>query len=112
MLRDGFGPFAGSATGGRDGDGIPATQAKLDPGEIALDSKGNLYIVEERSARIRRVNTSGVIETFAGTGQRGSDGDGGPATKATLSRPRAIVIDRNDVVFSLRETKPFLQTMK
>jgi sugar lactone lactonase YvrE len=90
---------AGTATGGRDGDGIPATQAKLDPGEIALDSKGNLYIVEERNARIRRVNTSGVIETFAGTGQRGSDGDGGLATKATLSRPKAIVIDRDDVVY-------------
>ena len=63
-------------------DGEPATTAYLhDPATIATDDQGNLYISDER-AKIYKVDTSGIITTFAGTGVGGFSGDGGPATDA------------------------------
>lgn len=68
------------------GDGGPATKAHLSgPGAIAFDPAGNLYIWEVTSGRIRKVDTNGIITTFAGTGAAGYSGDGGPATAAQLN---------------------------
>ncbi|MNS21631.1 NHL repeat protein [compost metagenome] len=55
-------------TGGQTGgDGGQAKQAQLSfPRGIAVDGKGNLYINDERSGRIRMVNKDGVITTIAG----------------------------------------------
>jgi NHL repeat len=60
---------AGSATGaaGSSGDGGPATSALLrQPTGLALDTLGDLYIVDSGNAAIRMVNTSGVIFTIVG----------------------------------------------
>jgi sugar lactone lactonase YvrE len=71
---------------GDSGDGGPATQAKLSsPYAVALDPAGDLYILDLNAQRVRKVDTSGVITTFAGTGTKGFSGDGGPATAAQLS---------------------------
>lgn len=68
------------------GDGGPATEAAInEPGDVALDSAGNLYIAESGGNRIRRVDPSGTITTYAGTGTAGYSGDGGPATNANIS---------------------------
>jgi sugar lactone lactonase YvrE len=77
----------GPATGG---DGGPATQALLDLGVSAeYDSAGNLYIAEQGARRIRKVDAvTGIITTFAGTGQPGFSGDGGPATQAQFDVAR------------------------
>jgi sugar lactone lactonase YvrE len=55
-------------TGGQTGgDGGQANQAQLSfPRGIAVDGQGRLYINDERSGRIRMVNTDGVISTIAG----------------------------------------------
>src|SRR5581483_6405761 len=75
-------------------DGIQATAESLNmPDCPAFDSAGNLYIAEEGNYKIRKVNPSGVISTFAGTGASGSGGDGGQATAAQLNLPRAVAID-------------------
>ena len=59
------------------GDGGPATKAMLkSPTAIAFDSKGNLYISDMGNNRIRKVDTSGIITTFAGTGTFGWAQDG------------------------------------
>ncbi len=78
------------------GDGGPATLATLDePEGIAVDSAGNLYIADSANDRVREVHTgSGIITTVAGSGKKGFSGDGGPAGKATLNEPDAIVVDK------------------
>ena len=85
---------AGTGEVGFSGDGGPATSARLSgPRGIALDGAGNLYIADNANHRIRKVDTSGTITTVAGTRERGFSGDGGPATSARLSGPRAIALD-------------------
>lgn len=76
------------------GDGGPATQARLNfPADVAVDSAGNLYINDSGAFRIRKVDTSGVITTIAGTGVEGDTGDGGPATEARISGARSLNFD-------------------
>jgi sugar lactone lactonase YvrE len=85
---------AGTGTAGYYGDGGPATNAQLqNPDGVALDADGNLYISDSGNQRIRRVNTLGVITTFAGSGSAGYSGDGGPAASASLNRPRGVALD-------------------
>src|SRR6516225_11800913 len=60
---------AGNGTAGFAGDGGQATAAQLNaPFGIAVDSAGNFYIAEWSNHRVRKVDTSGVITTFAGIG--------------------------------------------
>jgi len=87
--------FAGTGIAGDLGDGKPATEAELTfPTGIVLDSTGNLFIAEQGNNKIRRVSTTGIITTIAGTGTPGYSGDGGPAIKAQLSGPYALAFDR------------------
>jgi acetyl esterase/lipase/sugar lactone lactonase YvrE len=79
------------------GDGGPAIRARLvTPVGLARDAQGNLYISERGAHRIRRVDArTGIITTYAGTGEQGFSGDGGPATRATLTQPDEIIVDRD-----------------
>jgi sugar lactone lactonase YvrE len=57
---------AGNGTPGHGGDGGPAVSAELNhPGELAVDSNGNLYILEYQDSRIRKVSPAGIISTIA-----------------------------------------------
>jgi sugar lactone lactonase YvrE len=86
--------IAGSSTTGWHGDGGPAVQATFTlPSSIAIDSAGNLYIADQNNWSVRRISTSGIITTVAGTGQWGSTGDGGQATKATMAGPQGVAVD-------------------
>ena len=86
---------AGDGVCGFAGDGGPATSARLSsPQDVAVDAVGNLYIADFGNCRVRRVDTSGIISTVAGSGLCFSlVGDGGPATSAGLERPIAVTID-------------------
>lgn len=85
---------------GNSGDGGPATSAKLNtPYGVAFDAAGNYYIADYLNANVRKVDPSGVITTFAGTGVPGFSGDGGPATSAQLLDPFGIVVDSVGNVF-------------
>ena len=58
----------GTGSNGYSGDGSAATSASLsNPSGVALDSMGNLYIADHSNHRIRKVSTTGVITTIAGT---------------------------------------------
>jgi sugar lactone lactonase YvrE len=86
---------AGSGRKGPGGDGGPALQAEFNlPHEIRFDAKSDLFIVDMRNARVRKVDmTTGLISTVAGTGEEGFSGDGGPATQAQLKMPHSIQFD-------------------
>jgi uncharacterized protein (TIGR03437 family) len=86
--------FAGNGTPGYSGDNGPAASAEIDlPLRIALDSAGNLYVVDFYNNRIRKVSRAGIITTFAGNGTSGYSGDGGPATAAQLNAPGGVAAD-------------------
>jgi uncharacterized protein (TIGR03437 family) len=89
--------YAGNGTAGYSGDGGAATSAELNhPFGVAVDSSGNVYIVDQGNQVLRKVATNGTISTFAGTaaapGTLAAGGDGGPATKATFASLYAIAI--------------------
>jgi sugar lactone lactonase YvrE len=78
---------------GYNGDGGPATSAKLSaPAGIFVDSKNNLYISDSSNNVIREV-TSGTINTIAGNGTAGYVGDGDGATAAELHDPTGVTVD-------------------
>ncbi len=92
--------FAGTGTAGSTGDGGAATAATLTlPSGVAADASGNVYIADTSNHRIRRVDTSGTIATFAGTGSAGSTGDGSAATAAALNFPRSAAVDASGNVY-------------
>jgi len=77
---------AGTGTYGYNGDGIIATNAQLySPSDVQADDSGNIYIADGGNARIRKVDTSGIISTYAGTGVATYIGDGMPATSAQFT---------------------------
>ncbi len=85
---------AGNGVQSYSGDGGPATDAELFfPTGMAMDPSGILYIADNGNYRIRTVNTSGIISTFAGNGVGSYSGDGGPATAAELFSPTGVVLD-------------------
>jgi adhesin/invasin len=84
---------AGTGTQGSGGDGGPATNAQLNnPYGLTFES-GNLYIADAYNFKIRKVDSTGKITTYAGTGTSGSGGDGDQATKATFMQPYALAVD-------------------
>ncbi len=86
--------IAGTGDRGFGGDGGLAIEAQMSrPQGIAVDAAGNLYIADSDNHVIRRVDTHGIITTFAGTGDTGNSGDGGPATEAQLIDPNGVAID-------------------
>jgi uncharacterized protein (TIGR03437 family) len=86
---------AGKGSRGFSGDGGPGTSAALNqPLSVAVDVAGNILIADSLNDRVRKVGTDGVITTVAGSGVRGSGGDGGPATGAALYAPEGVAVDR------------------
>jgi sugar lactone lactonase YvrE len=87
--------IAGNGQRAYSGDGSSAADASLNmPHEVQFDAAGNLYIAERDNHVIRRVHAkTGIISTFAGTGNAGFSGDGGPATRAQLRQPHSIAVD-------------------
>ncbi len=96
--------IAGNGSFGDDGDGGPATSAWLSGVlSIALSPADDiLYISDIDNNRVRQVNlTTGVITNFAGAGYMGFgfDGDGGPATSASLATPEGVAVDSSGNVY-------------
>ena len=97
---------AGTGKEGFSGDGGPAVQAQFrQPHSIAFAPDGRLLICDILNFRIRALDLkSGLISTWAGTGQRGEAADGAPLTGTPLDGPRALAIDRSgNFYLALRE---------
>ena len=86
--------IAGTGVAGYSGDGGLATNAQMKrPFGVYVDPAGNIYIGSSGDNRIRKINPSGIISTFAGNGTNGYTGDGGPATNASIAGLQGITGD-------------------
>jgi sugar lactone lactonase YvrE len=97
---------AGTGVAGFSGDGGPAIVAQLrQPHSIAFDRDGTLLICDIGNHRVRRVNlTTGLIATYAGTGETQPTPDGAKVTGTPLRGPRTIAVASNgDLYIALRE---------
>lgn len=85
--------IAGNGNGQFSGDNGPATAAGMDPFDLALDSAGDILVVDQFNNRIRKIAPNNTITTVVGTGLTGYSGDGGPAAEAILNVPTGIAMD-------------------
>ncbi len=92
--------IAGTDTVGYTGDGGPATAAQLsNPTNVAVSKNGIVYFTDGGNARVRKIDSLGVISTLAGNGTPGFSGDGGAATAAELNLPYGIAVDDTGNVY-------------
>jgi len=105
--------FAGSGVSGYSGDGGPATAAEFNLSQgIIFDQIGNSYIIDVNNQRVRKINSSGIINTVAGNGIAGYSGDGGLATLAELNAPAALAIDSKGDIFFPEYLNHVIRKMK
>jgi len=83
------------------GDGCPATQAILNsPWSVYVDRNGNIFFSDEGDSRIREVvAATGKIQTIAGTGTGGYNGDNIPAVQAQVNHPLGVYGDASGNIF-------------
>ncbi|GIW45560.1 MAG: hypothetical protein KatS3mg077_2842 [Candidatus Binatia bacterium] len=85
---------AGTGTKGFSGDGGPALAAQLNfPTDVICGAGGELYVADTFNHRVRKVSSDGTIVTVVGDGRGFSNGDGGPATSASVNAPRGLALD-------------------
>ncbi len=102
--------IAGTGKAGFSGDGGPAASAMINgPSCVDVDSAGQIYFVDARNNRVRRVRTDGTIETFAGTGETAPQTGVHLASRTNLLEPYGLHVDRDDrlYVFSRGHSKLF-----
>jgi hypothetical protein len=87
--------IAGTGVQGYSGDGGPAALAQLgDPGALAVDGLGNLYIADSQFV-VRKIDIStGIISTVAGNPQRQAPGEGYAADDVQLPFVGGLAVDR------------------
>jgi sugar lactone lactonase YvrE len=94
---------AGNGEKGYSGDGGKATDANLSEfiENVAVDSKGNLYMADGENNVIRVVTPDGIINTFAGTTSEGFNGDGKPLKETNISEARDLYVDaQGNIIFA------------
>ena len=92
--------FAGIGTGGFSGDNGPATAAKIkNPTGVSVSAAGDLFIADFGNQRVRKVDTTGTISTYAGVGTAGSTGDGGSAVLAELGGPTDVAMASTGILY-------------
>ena len=97
---------AGTGKAGFAGDDGPATAALFDlPISVLLDRSKGLLICDIKNHRVRRVNlATGIVSTFAGTGEKKATPDGAPLTGTPLNGPRTLALEADgNVIIVLRE---------
>lgn len=96
--------IAGNGVPGFSGDGGRSEEAQLNkPWGIACSPDGEILIADSRNHRIRKITSTGVIRTIAGTGRAGYSGDGGPGSEASFNSPQEVVLDDDGGMYVVDE---------
>ena len=89
---------AGNGYWQHGGDRGLASEAALHgPTAVASDTTGNIFVATRH--RVRKIDVAGIITTFAGTGDGGYAGDGGPASDALINYPTGLAVDADGSVY-------------
>jgi sugar lactone lactonase YvrE len=92
--------IAGNGNAAYSGDNNAAVNASLNyPAGVCIDSAGNVYIADLKNNVVRKINTAGIISTFAGKGVAGFSGDSGLATLAELHYPAAVAVGPKQQIY-------------
>jgi sugar lactone lactonase YvrE len=97
---------AGTGVPGFSGDGGIGTKAQLrQPHSLLFDRDGTLLICDIGNQRIRRLHVdTGIIETYAGTGEAAATPEGAPVRGTPLNGPRTLAMAGNgDLYLAMRE---------
>ena len=90
--------FAGNGLIGTPTPG-PATSSDLSsPGDVAVDTSGNVYIADTNNSEVEKVTPGGTLSVIAGTGTSGAPTPG-PATSSKLFKPLGIAVDSSGNVY-------------
>ncbi len=90
---------AGTGEAVHNGDGGPASQAGVFGARaVAFAPDGALYVMERQGSCIRRIR-DGIIQTVAGTGERGYAGDGGDVRVAVFNAPKEMAVDPDGNIY-------------
>ena len=84
--------FAGLPGGAGNVDGTGSVARFYEPGGVAMDGSGNVYVADTISDTIRKVTSAGVVTTFAGIAGKLGSTDGTGST-ARFFRPNAVALD-------------------
>lgn len=97
-------PVEGEPQSGTSPDGTPATETLLNrPTDLALGPDQTLYFSDVYNHCVRKVTPAGDVYTVAGQcGEKGFEGDGGPATGALLKLPYGVEL--HDSVLFVADT--------
>jgi sugar lactone lactonase YvrE len=102
MVNDVVETIAGDGTAGYAGDGGDALSAELNfPRDLHLLPDDNTLLIADTSNNVIRTMdvTTGIIDTFAGTGEVDFAGDGGPAIDAAFNLPFHVDADEDGNVY-------------
>jgi len=78
-------------------DGTGAAASFCRPSGVAVDASGNVYVADTFNYRIRKITSSGVVTTLAGSGSEAfADGTG---AAASFSRPSGVAVDTSGNVY-------------
>jgi sugar lactone lactonase YvrE len=78
-------------------DGAAATARFGNAIKIKIDGAGNLIVLDEYYNRVRKISTTGIVSTIAGSGTAGYVD--GPAATAQFNHPAGLGIDQNGNIY-------------
>lgn len=98
--------FAGNGTAGFFGENISVINSSVvqlyQPSGLAIDSSDNLYVADSLNHCVRKIDSSGIITTFAGNCEKsgvGTDNVSATSSLTLLNSPQAVTVDTNGIVY-------------
>jgi hypothetical protein len=92
--------FAGTGDVGDGGDGLSADVATFSEiSAIVIAPDGSVFVSDDQAHRVRVIRPDGIVYPYAGIGEQGDAGDGGPAVDAKLYHPEGLALDADGNLF-------------